>query len=491
MAELVGAIDQGTSSTRFMVFDAGGTIVASAQEEHTQIFPQPGWVEHDPGEIWRKTERVVRSALEQSGLRPTDLEAVGITNQRETTVVWDRTTGAPVANAIVWQDTRTADLCVTLAGDEGENRFVSKTGLPLATYFAGPKARWLIDHLGIRDRAERGDLAFGTIDTWLAWNLTGRHVTDVTNASRTMLMDLGTTTWDSDLALALGVPTAMLPEIVPSVGHIGECRGFLQGVPLMTLFGDQHAALFGQACFQPGDVKNTYGTGNFLLMNVGEEPAISSNGLLSTVAYQIEGQRSVYALEGSIAVTGSLIQWLRDNLGIIETASDVNELAASVADNGDVYFVPAFSGLFAPYWRSDARGVLTGLTRYATKAHIARAALESAAYQTRDVVDAMESDSGAPLRVLKVDGGMTASNLLMQFQADLLGVHVVRPKVAETTALGAALGAGLASGLWPDLAALERLWQEDVRWSPQMDKAVADGFFTKWAKAVDRSLGWV
>jgi glycerol kinase len=430
MSDFVGAIDQGTSSTRFMIFDGGGRVAGMAQQEHTQIFPRPGWVEHDPIEIWDRTVSVIAGSLADAGLVASDLAAVGITNQRETAVVWDRRTGEPVANAIVWQDTRTADICERLAGDDGIDRFRTRTGLPLATYFSGPKVRWLLDHLDLGDRARRGELAFGTIDSWLAWNLTGMHVTDVTNASRTMLMDLVTTSWDSDLALEMGVPTHMLPEIVSSVGEIGRCRGPLEGVALSAILGDQHAALFGQACFDTGEAKNTYGTGNFMLMNTGNEPVMSDSGLLSTVGYRIEGKQTVYALEGSVAVTGALIQWLRDNLGIISNADDVEELAASVEDNGDVYFVPAFSGLFAPYWRPDARGVIVGLTRFATKAHIARAALEATAYQSADVLEAMIADSGVDLGELRVDGGMTANDSLMQFQADVLGVDVVRPFIA-------------------------------------------------------------
>ena len=491
MPDLVGAIDQGTSSTRFIVFDAAASIVAMAQEEHTQIFPRPGWVEHDPVEIWDKTRTVIERALGEAGLAPSDLAAVGITNQRETTVVWDRESGEPVANAIVWQDTRTADLCARLAGDEGMSRFSSRTGLPLATYFSAPKVRWLLDELDLGDRARRGELAFGTIDSWLTWKLTGRHVTDVTNASRTLLMDLATTAWDSDLALEIGVPTHMLPEIVASVGEIATCRDPLDGVPLSAILGDQHAALFGQACFQPGEAKNTYGTGNFMLLNTGTEPVTSDNGLLSTVGYRIEGEPTVYALEGSIAVTGSLIQWLRDNLGLISDAAGVEELANGVEDNGDVYFVPAFSGLFAPHWRPDARGVIVGLTRHANKGHIARAALEAAAYQSADVLEAMVADSGVALTELRVDGGMTANETLMQFQADLLGVDVVRPLISETTALGAAFGAGLTVGLWRDLDEIEAMWSEDRRWSPQMDEEQRSRLQQRWRQAIDRSLDWV
>lgn len=491
MPELVGAIDQGTSSTRFMVFDGEGRVLGSAQQEHSQIFPEPGWVEHDPDEIWEKTSEVIEAGLQAAGVQASDLAAVGITNQRETTVIWDFETGAPVANAIVWQDTRTAELCTELAGDEGPGRFSAKTGLPLATYFSGPKARWLLDHHRLEERAQRGELAFGTVDSWLAWKLTGRHVTDVTNASRTLLMDLVTTSWDSDLAMEIGVPTHMLPEIVPSVCEIGECRGPLAGVPLTAILGDQQAALFGQACFSPGEAKNTYGTGNFVVMNTGTKPVTSDAGLLSTVAYQIEGHEVVYALEGSIAVTGALIQWLRDNLGVIASASEVEELAKSVDDNGDVYFVPAFSGLFAPHWRPDARGVIVGLTRYANKGHIARAAMEAAAYQSADVVEAMTADSGVRLTELRVDGGMTANHTLMQFQADLLGVDVVRPRVAETTALGAAYGAGLAVGIWAGVDEIRSMWFEDARWSPEMPDAERSRLLNRWRQAIERSLDWV
>ena len=491
MSELIGAIDQGTSSTRFMVFNQRAEIVAQSQKEHSQIFPKPGWVEHDLDEVWENTEEVITQALSEAGLEASDLTAVGITNQRETTAIWERSSGEPVSNAIVWQDTRTADLCSELSGDEGNERFKAKTGLPIATYFSGPKIKWMLDEFDLHDRAQRGELAFGTMDSWLAWNLTGRHMTDVTNASRTLLMDLATTSWDSDLALEMGVPTSMLPEIVPSVGELGTCSGVLEGVPLMCILGDQQAALFGQTCFQVGDVKNTYGTGNFILMNVGSDPVMSDSGLLTTVAYKIGDQAPQYALEGSIAVTGSLIQWLRDNLGLIDEAADVNDLASQVDDNGDVYFVPAFSGLFAPYWRQDARGVLVGLTRYANRSHVARAALEAAAYQTRDVVGAMETDSGKDLTVLKVDGGMAASELLMQFQADLLGSEVVRPMITETTVLGAAFGAGLAAGIWPDFESLRELWEEDKRWQPEMDEAEADRLYERWGQAVQRSFGWV
>ncbi|HZD24488.1 MAG TPA: glycerol kinase GlpK [Acidimicrobiia bacterium] len=491
MSDLVGAIDQGTSSTRFMIFDLGGNVVGLAQEEHRQIFPRPGWVEHDPVEIWETTSQVIERAMSEAAVSVSDLAGVGITNQRETTVVWDRASGKPVANAVVWQDTRTADLCEQLAGSEGIDLYRSRTGLPLATYFAGPKVRWLLDEHDLTDRARRGELAFGTIDSWLTWNLTGLHVTDVSNASRTMLMDLVTTSWDSDLCVDIGVPTHMLPDIVSSIGEIGVCRGVLDGVPLAAILGDQHAALFGQACFNAGEAKNTYGTGNFMLMNTGTEPVASETGLLSTIGYRIEGEQTVYALEGSIAVTGSLIQWLRDNLGLISSAPEVEELAASVEDNGDVYFVPAFSGLFAPHWRPDARGVIVGLTRYATKGHIARAAVEAAAYQSADVLEAMTADSGVDLAELRVDGGMTANDALMQFQADLLGVDVVRPSITETTALGAAYGAGLATGVWSDLDEIRTLWSEDARWSPSIPPEEARRLHDRWRQAIDRSLDWV
>jgi glycerol kinase len=496
MPELVGALDQGTTSTRFIVFDHDGNVVSADQREHRQIFPRPGWVEHDPVEIWSSATSVIEGALARAGLEASDLLAVGLTNQRETTVIWDRATGEPVHNAIVWQDTRTADLCLALGGEEGADRFRAKTGLPLATYFAGPKARQLLDDLDLGPRAERGELAFGTIDSWLAWNLTGgrnggHHVTDVTNASRTLLMDLATATWDADLTLAIGVPSATLPEIVPSIGLDLECVGPLAGIRLAAILGDQQAALFGQACFSPGEAKNTYGTGNFMLLNTGATPVASEWGLLTTVAYHRSGEPLVYALEGSVAVTGSLVQWLRDNLGLFADTAEVESLARSVEDNGDVYFVPAFSGLFAPHWRPDARGVITGLTRFANRGHIARAALEATAFQTRDVLDAMTADSGVRLHELRVDGGMTANGLLMQFQADILGVDVVRPRVAETTALGAAYGAGLAAGLWSDLDEVRALWSEEARWSPELGESEREKLHRRWGQAVQRSLDWV
>jgi glycerol kinase len=488
----VGAIDQGTTSTRFVILDRDGAIVAMDQQEHRQIYPHPGWVEHDPAEIWEKTVAVVRGALDRAGLAPGDLEAVGITNQRETTVVWDRTTGEPLTPAVVWQDTRTAGLCAELEADAGPDRFRAATGLPLATYFAGPKLRWLLDNTpGLRERAEAGEARFGTIDSWLIWNLTGEHVTDVTNASRTMLMSLERLDWEPDLTDALAVPAAMLPEIRPSVAVYGEGRDPLPGVPIAGDLGDQQAALFGQTCFTPGRAKNTYGTGCFMLLNTGEQPVASEHGLLTTVGYQIEDRPAAYALEGSIAIAGAGVQWLRDNLGIIAAAPEIETLAASVGDNGGVYFVPAFSGLFAPYWRSDARGVIAGLTRYAASGHLARAVLEATAYQTRDVLAAMEADSGVTVDTLFVDGGMVANELLMQFQADLLGVPVVRPTVAETTALGAGYAAGLAVGFFPDLDDLAARWAEDRRWEPAMDAAERERLYAEWKKAVTRTFGWV
>lgn len=491
MADYVGAIDQGTTSTRFIVFDRRGSIVSVAQEEHQQIFPQPGWVEHDPVEILARTDQVIGEALASAEIGPADLAAVGITNQRETTLLWDRATGEPVANAVVWQDTRTADLVSELAGDDGQDRFRAKTGLPLATYFAGPKASWLLDQYNLRKRAEAGDLAFGTMDTWVAQHLTGEHFTDVTNASRTMLMDLETLSWADDLCAGIGVPAVMLPVIRSSSEVYAEMRGALAGVPLAGILGDQQAALFGQACFGVGDAKNTYGTGCFMLLNTGTELVPSEHGLLTTVGYRLGNDAPVYALEGSIAVTGSLIQWLRDNLQIIGSAPEVEDLARTVEDNGDVYFVPAFSGLFAPHWRSDARGAVVGLTRFANRGHIARAALEATAYQTREVLDAMRNDSGVELTTLKVDGGMIENQLLMQFQADILGVSVVRPQVAETTALGAAYAAGLAVGFWAGLDELSENWAMHTTWEPSMDVADRERLFDRWEQAVERTLEWV
>lgn len=492
------AIDQGTTSSRAIVFDHGGRVVSVGQKEHEQIFPRAGWVEHDPVEIWGNVREVVGTALSRAQINRHSLAAVGITNQRETTVVWDKTTGEPVHNAIVWQDTRTASICDELAGDVGQDRYKERVGLPLATYFCGPKVQWILDNVdGARERAEAGDLLMGTIDTWLLWNMTGGvdggvHVTDVTNASRTMLMDLRTLAWDEEIVADMGIPMSMLPEIRSSsevYGH-GRKQGLLIDTPIAGILGDQHAATFGQACFDKGMAKNTYGTGNFMLMNTGTEPVMSKNGLLTTVCYRIGDADPVYALEGSIAVTGSLIQWLRDNLRMIDSASEVEELAATVDDNGGAYLVPAFSGLFAPHWRSDARGVLVGLTRFVNRGHIARAALEAAAYQSREVLEAMEADSGVQLAELRVDGGMTANETLMQFQADQLGVDVVRPVVAETTALGAAYAAGIAVGFWSGEDDVRSNWAEDRRWTPAGGDE-RDRLYRNWKKAVERTLDWV
>ena len=492
MARFVGAIDQGTTSTRFIIFDRTGAAVASAQKEHRQIFPQPGWVEHDPAEIWRNTREVIAEALIRADIAPRDLAAIGITNQRETTLLWDRHTGRAVHNAIVWQDTRTDALVAEFAAQGGQDRFRAATGLPLASYFSALKLRWLLDTVpDARRRAEAGELLFGTVDAFLVWHLTGLHVTDVTNASRTMLMDLRRLAWDDALLDAFAIPRAVLPRIVPSSAVYGEARGALTGVPVAGILGDQQAALVGQACFAPGEAKNTYGTGCFLLMNTGPEPVPSAAGLVTTLAYQLGHAAPCYALEGSIAITGALVQWLRDNLGLIGSSAEVEALAASVADNGDVYLVPAFSGLFAPYWRGDARGVITGLTRYATRAHIARAALEATAYQTRDVLAAMEADSGITIGELRVDGGMVANALLMQFQSDMLDVPVVRGATLETTALGAAYAAGLAVGFWRDTEALRRNWSEGGRWSPAMPEARRDALYASWRKAVQKSFDWV
>jgi glycerol kinase len=486
----IAAIDQGTTSTRCIVFDADATIVSIDQREHRQLYPRPGWVEHDAAEIWHNTEAVVRGALDRAGLSRADVAAVGITNQRETTLLWDAETGEPVHNAIVWQDTRTDRLIAEL-GRGDVDRFRERSGLPLATYFSAPKIRWLLDTVpGLRERAEKGEIRFGTMDTWLIAKLTGRHATDVTNASRTMLMNLSTLDWDDDLLAAFDLPRAMLPEILPSSYVYGEADGFLGGVPVAGALGDQQAALFGQTCFATGEAKCTYGTGSFLLLHTGERPVPSERGLVTTVAYQIGDAAPAYALEGSIAVTGALVQWLRDNLGLISTAAEVNDLAATVEDNGGCYIVPAFSGLFAPHWRSDARGVIAGLTGYVTKGHLARAALEATAWQVKDVVDAMAVESGVDLATLKVDGGMTASDLLMQFQADVLDVPVVRPTIAETTCLGAAYAAGLAVGFWPDVEALRANWRADRTWEPSMAAADRDAAYGFWRKAVDRTMGW-
>ncbi len=490
------AIDQGTTSSRAIIFDEAGTPLAMDQHEHEQIFPKAGWVEHDPMEIWRNTREVMGAALAKSNLSLSDIQAVGITQQRETTVVWNRTTGLPIYNAIVWQDTRTQAICDELANTVGEDRFRQTTGLPLATYFSGPKVRWILDNVpGARAQAESGVLLMGTIDTWLLWNLTnGRvHATDPTNASRTLLMDLDTLQWDPELAEAMGVPMSMLPEIRSSSEVFGQVQSpaSMRGVPIAGILGDQQAATFGQACLSPGEAKNTYGTGNFLLLNTGTEKVLSNNGLLTTVCYKVGDAPAVYALEGSIAVTGSLIQWLRDNLGIIKAAPEIEELARGVEDNGDCYFVPAFSGLFAPYWRGDARGAIVGLTRFINKGHIARAALEAAAYQSREVIEAMEADSGVQLTTLKVDGGMVLNELLMQFQSDVLGVPVIRPRTIETTALGAAYAAGLAVGFWENETAIRTNWAEGKRWEPQMSPGDREWLFDRWRQAVTRTFDWV
>ena len=503
-AGYVLAIDQGTTSTRAIIFDNSGDLIASSQREHKQYFPKPGWVEHDPEEIRRNVRRVVGDLVAQADLTNDDIAAIGITNQRETTIVWDRETGKPIYNAIVWQDTRTQSICESLDDDF----FRSRTGLPVSTYFSGPKIRWILDNVsGARERAENGELAFGTIDSWIIWDLTRRmstktpgkssklraeHVTDVTNASRTLLMDLKTQQWDPQLCEKMGVPMSMLPQIVSSSHVVGRARRPepINNVPIAGILGDQQAAAFGQACLQPGEAKNTYGTGNFLLLNTGTEPQTSDHGLLTTIAYRLGNEPAQYALEGSIAVTGSLVQWLRDNLGFISTAAEIESLAGSVDDNGGCYIVPAFSGLLAPRWRPDARGVIVGLTRYITKAHIARAVLEATAYQTREVVEAMNNDSGVPLTVLRADGGMVENKLLMQFQADQLGVPVSVPKITETTALGAAYAAGLAVGFYRDLDQISQMWEEQVTYKPAMGEDTRNELFAQWNKAVERTLNW-
>ena len=495
------AVDQGTTGTRFMVFSHDGKVVSTDYQEHEQIYPKPGWVEHDPMEIWDKTQRVIKGSMAKKGIKADELSGIGVTNQRETTVVWERKTGKPVYNAIVWQDTRTIDICQKLINDGVEPMVKAKTGLVVATYFSGPKIQWILDNVsGARAAAERGDLLFGNIDTWVIWWLTGgpeggAHVTDYSNASRTMLMDLKTLDWDAELLSKIKVPRAMLPQIRPSSapGGYGEVTGpaGVAGVPLTGDLGDQQAATVGQVCFAPGEAKNTYGTGNFMLLNTGTEPVRSSNGLLTTVCYQFGDNSPVYALEGSIAVTGSAVQWLRDQLGIISGAAEIETLARQVDGNGGVYFVPAFSGLFAPYWRSDARGVVAGLTRYVNAGHIARATLEATAWQTKEVVDAMNADSGVTLTSLKVDGGMVYNDLLMQFQADVLGVPVIRPTVAETTSLGAAYAAGLAVGFWREVEDLRANWGKDKEWDPHMDHAEVDREYALWKKAVTRAFDWV
>jgi len=499
MSTHVVALDQGTTSTRAIVFNHKGRVVAIGQKEHEQIFPRAGWVEHNADEIWSNTREVIGQALSKADITRHDVVAVGITNQRETAIVWNKTTGEPVYNAIVWQDTRTQQLVDSLAAEGGIRRFAEKTGLPISTYFSATKIAWILDNVdGARESAEKGDLLFGTPDTWVVWNLSGGpdggvHVTDVTNASRTLLMDLETLDWDDDLLAAFDIPRSMLPTIKSSSETYGlvEQSSVLREVPIAGILGDQQAATFGQAAFDTGEAKNTYGTGNFLIVNTGEEIVHSEHGLVTTVGYKLGDAPAHYALEGSIAVTGSLVQWLRDNLGIIRDAKEVEKLASTVDDNGGVYFVPAFSGLFAPYWRSDARGAMVGMTRFVTKAHIARAALEATAFQTREVLDAVNADTGIPLEELKVDGGMIGNELLMQFQADILGVPVIRPVVAETTALGAAYAAGLAVGFWGSLDELREKWQEKKRWEPAIDDAARSDLMATWKKAVTRTFDWV
>ncbi len=502
MAKYVGAFDQGTTSNRFIIFDHSGQVVGLDQKEHEQIFQKPGWVEHNPLEIWQNAQDVIRGALAKAGISGSELAAIGITNQRETTVIWDKNTGNPFTNAIVWQCTRTREICDKLSREGGQDRFRNKTGLPIATYFSGPKIKWILDNVPeARSGAERGEALFGTMETWLIWWLTGgpnggNHVTEVTNASRTMLMDLDSLKWDEQILQIMGIPRQILPQIVPSSdtrtwGTTLEDGPLNAKIPVCGALGDQQAALVGQTCFNMGEAKNTYGTGCFLLLNTGTTPVTSQHGLITTVAYKMDNQKPVYCLEGSIAIAGALVQWLRDNLGLISSAPEIESLAKTVEDNGGAYFVPAFSGLFAPYWRSDARGVIVGLTRYVNKGHIARAVLEANAYQTRDIVDAMDKDSGVKLSKLKVDGGMVYNNLLMQFQADTLNVPVIRPKVTETTALGAAYAAGLAVGFWSGLEDLRQNWAEDKIWHPAMTSNVREKYYLEWKKAVDRTFNWV
>lgn len=492
MTQYIAAIDQGTSSTRCIIFNHDGKVVTEARKEHQQIYPKPGWVEHNPREIWLNASEVINEALRKNNIKTNEIEAVGITNQRETTVLWDIATGEPIYNAIVWQDTRTDAICNYLATNGGLNRFRNKVGLTLATYFSGPKIKWILDNIaGVREKANKGEVVFGNIDTWLIWNLTGAHVTDVTNASRTMLMNLNTLDWDDEILSLMEIPRSMLPEIKSSSEIYGYAKDELDGIPVAGDLGDQQAALFGQVCFNAGEAKNTYGTGCFMLLNTGEKPIASRSGLLTTVAYKIGQQPAVYALEGSVAITGALVQWLRDNLGLISKAEEVEDLAKTVDNNGGIYFVPAFSGLFAPYWRNDARGIIVGLTRYITKGHIARAALEATAYQTREIIEAMCSDSNESLTALKVDGGMVFNELLMQFQADLLGVPVIRPTVSETTALGTAYSAGLAVGFWKTFNELSAHWGQDRIWIPEMNIENREKLYGGWKKAVSRTFDWV
>lgn len=497
MTKFVAAIDQGTTSTRFMIFDHASRVVSAAQLEHKQIYPKPGWVEHDPMEIWQRTQQVIRAGLAQAKIKLNEIAAVGVTNQRETVVVWERATGKPICNAVVWQDTRTSDICHKLAKGGGQNKFRRRTGLPVATYFSGPKIKWILDHVrGARTRAKQGKLLFGNVDTWLIWNLTGGpkggvHVTDVTNASRTMLMNLKTLDWDMELLEVLGIPRSLLPEIRSSSEIYGHAIGPLAGVPIAGDLGDQQAALFGQTCFAAGETKNTYGTGCFLLLNTGAKRVHSKHGLITTVAYRIGKEKPIYALEGSIAIGGALVQWLRDNLGIIHQARDVESLAHSVPDNGGIYFVPAFSGLYAPYWKDNARGVIVGMSHHINKGHLARATLEATAYQTREIVEAMQKDSATNIKTLKVDGGMVANELLMQFQADILGIPLVRPRVSETTSLGAAYAAGLATGFWPHTERLREHWRQDKAWEPNMPAGRRETLYKQWRKAVMRTFDWV
>jgi glycerol kinase len=502
MSKYIAAIDQGTTSTRCILFDHAGNVCCSAQKEHHQIFPQPGWVEHDPVEIWRCTQNVIREVLDKGNIKIGEIRAVGITNQRETTVIWDRLSGQPYYNAIVWQDTRTKQICDELSQEGGINRFRSITGLPLATYFSGPKIKWFLDNIPtLYNAIYQGNVLVGNIDTWLIWWLTGGpenglHVTDVSNASRTMLMDLESLTWKDEILDVLNIPLSILPRIVPSsdphlYGKTTISGPFNEMIPICGDLGDQQAALVGQTCFRPGDAKNTYGTGCFMLLNTGQKVIKSEKGLLTTLGYKFWDEPTVYALEGSIAITGALVQWLRDNLNLISTSAEIESLALTVDDNGGIYFVPAFSGLFAPYWRSDARGVIVGLTRYINKGHLARAVLEATAYQTREVLKAMESDSGVKLTSLKVDGGMVNNNLLMQFQSDILGVKVISPKITETTALGAAYAAGLAVGFWDSLTELRNNWQLNKTWEPRMEENQRQRLYKQWLKAVERTFDWV
>ncbi len=496
------AVDQGTTSTRFMIFDHAGQVAGVDQMEHEQIYPQAGWVEHDPMEIWARTQDVIKAGLKKSGVKAEEIASVGITNQRETTVVWDKKTGKPYYNAIVWQCTRTKDICDALAADGGQDRFRAKVGLPLATYFSGPKIKWVLENVdGVRKAAEKGDALFGNIDTWEIWWLTGgpkggAHVTDVTNASRTMLMNLKTLDWDQEILDIMGIPRQMLPEVRPSsdpkiYGYTPKDGPFGTSIPVCGDLGDQQGALVGQTCYSPGEAKNTYGTGCFMLLNTGTKAVPSKSGLLTTLGYKFGDEPAVYALEGSIAITGALVQWLRDNLNLIEKSPEIEDLANTVEDNGGIYFVPAFSGLFAPYWKSDARGVIVGMTRYVNKGHFARAALEATAYQTREVLDAMNKDSGVKLAALKVDGGMVFNETLMQFQADILGVPVVRPMVAETTALGSAYASGLAVGFWANTDEMRANWGIDKTWEPKMDAGTRAELYKGWLKAVTRTFDWV